>query len=312
MSTRNTSGFLWRAAAVSVLTACAATAQAEFIRTHGRDIDAQHQVILFQDYNLIQVALWSYERRDAVEAQQEGHFFDPRGRDTGRSEELEYLLEVKIDIIKSSAPNPFQNPGEAYRVTFNSLELTPEYHSVVLAPASKVRDVVIGEFSRFWVREDDVYKDALVKSAPLLLKVFQDTDLLPAEITESVLRSRTGRFRITPEARQRRPVRAPQVFAPEIETGRPVAGATVRAREKEELLRGAASFQEVRGVGLVPVQARPRTPAAAAAAEGVEAAQRAATARTGSPERGVTWTGPGVGLYAPWINVSQGIGHYAP
>jgi len=65
-------------------------------------------------------------------------------------------------------------------------------------------------------------------------------------------------------------------------------------------------------VGLVPVQAKPRTPAAAAAAEGVEAAQRAASARPGSPERDVTWTGPGVGVYAPWINVSQGIGHYAP
>ena len=224
----------------------------------------------------------------------------------------ENLVEVKVDIIKSSGPNPFQNPGEVYRVSFNTLELTPEYHSETLAPAANVRDVVIGEMARFWVREDGVYKEALVKAAPLMLKVFQDTDLLPAEITESVLRSKAGRFRITEGGRQRRPVRAPQVFAPEIKTGRPVGGATIRAREKKELLRGTASFQEVRGVGLVPVQAKPRTPAAAAAAEGEEAAQRAATARTGSPGRSVMWTGPDVGLYTSWVNVSQGIGHYAP
>ncbi len=312
MSALNTSGLLRRVAAVSVLMAWCATVQAEFIRTHGREIDAQHQVILLQNNNLIQIALWSYERRDAVEAQQEGHFFDPLGRDPGRSEELEYLVEVKVDIVKSSGPNPFQNPGEVYRVSFNTLELTPEYHSETLAPAANVRDVVIGEMARFWVREDGVYKDALVKAAPLMLKVFQDTDLLPAEITESVLRSRSGRFRITEGGRQRRPVRAPQVFAPEIKTGKPVAGATMRARKKEELPRGATSFKEIRGVGLVPVPARPRTPAAAAVAEGAEAAQRAATARTGSPGRSVMWTGPGVGLYTPWINVSQGIGHYAP
>ncbi|MBN2310401.1 MAG: hypothetical protein JXR94_15615 [Candidatus Hydrogenedentes bacterium] len=304
-----------RLAAVAAAVCCilsAALAGAGEIRYHGVQIDEQNRVLLEEEDGLVRVALLKRSRAEGVAVEEEGTALGAES--SSRLTDAEYLVEVQSEVLKPSAPNYLQNPGEAYRITFRGLGLFPDYVSVIDVDAGNARDVVFAEFERFWARSSGVYREALYRASTLSIEVLKEADLLPAEIMKSVLRSKSGAFRITEASQQRRSIQPMQVFAPEHESGRPEAGATMRAQEKGALPESATSYIEVRGVGSVYTPAGPRTPAAAAAAEAYEAGERASRARTGTLGRVVTWTpaGSSVGAFMPQVRTGQSISEQVP
>ncbi|MCP4643245.1 MAG: hypothetical protein GY851_22550 [bacterium] len=306
-----TPGLILAIAALAALLA-APGATATEVRYHGVQIDDQNRVILEECNGTVRVGLLIRARPFGGEPKQE--LAGTVEGETGRYTDSEQLLEVSSEVLKPSAPNYLQNPGEAYRIRVRGLSLFPDYERMIDVDAANAREVVVAEFERFWSRCSNTHREALYRAAPLAVEVLKEADRLPGEIMKSVLRSKSGRFRITEQGLQRRGIRPGQVFAPEWESGRIEAGATMRAQDQRRLPKGATGLMEVRGIGMVAVPVGPRTPAASAAMESLEAAQAAAAARTGSMGRSVTWapTGASIGQYITLPETTQEVGEYVP
>lgn len=115
-----------------------------------------------------------------------------------------------------SAPNYWQNPGKTYRIIVRGLDLDPGYVSVTEARAEEARKVVFREFERFMPFADDIQKDALHYGLPLVLGILNDDNRLPAQIYETVLRSKAMRARLTEdEQQQRKSVLRPRSLEPD-------------------------------------------------------------------------------------------------
>jgi hypothetical protein len=158
-----------------------------------------------------------------------------------------FLVEIRAEVLKSSAPNYLQNPGEWYRLSFETLDFEPHYAGKMEVPASKARDSVYYIFQQLAVQTSGVNRETLEAAAPLVTEIFKEEQRLPAEIYTSVLESRSGAFRITPRTRQRRKIEPAQTFAPELDVNRPELGATVRMREREALPEEAVRPGEIAG-----------------------------------------------------------------
>ncbi|GMV99789.1 MAG: hypothetical protein AMXMBFR84_09280 [Candidatus Hydrogenedentota bacterium] len=232
-------------AAVAALCVFPAPAIAQQAVFHGLPLnDGVNHLIIEQKYNVCRIGITSRERKWGPDFTANTGDVDQELPKT----EVRYLAQVKAEVLKPSAPNYLQNPGYFYRITVESLDLFPPYSAKVEASADDVRDAVMYHVQRIAMETDDP-KDAtaLWKASTLVLDIFKQSQLLPAEIYKSVLLSRSGLFRIIPNVRQRRKITPAQLFAPDMDIERPELGATMRQDEMERLPRLAAKPY---GVGL--------------------------------------------------------------
>ncbi len=126
-----------------------------------------------------------------------------------------------------------------------SLTLSVEYENMVEVPAEFARDQLFYEFEQVRTQTTGLERKAIETAAPLVAEIFKEEQRLPAEIFTSVLKSRTGQFRITPGTRQRRKIEPAQTFAPKMKINRPELGATKRMRDSSALPPGAVEPGEI-------------------------------------------------------------------
>ena len=229
---------------IVVLTVCV-TSHAEDVRYHGVPLDENRRLLIKETLGDCKVGYIERTRSagtNLIDVAPEGPGVSPRVTTPPK-----YLVEIRAEILKSSAPNYLQNPGEWYRLTFETLDLEPHYAGKMEVPASKARDSVYYIFQQLADRSSGINRQALEAAAPLVTEIFKEEQRLPAEIYTSVLESRSGSFRITPRTRQRRKIEPSQTFAPNLEVDRPELGATIRKRDLEALPKDATRPGEIAG-----------------------------------------------------------------
>jgi hypothetical protein len=239
-----------------VLLAMSLAASAEEVRYHGLPLDESRRLLIEETYGTCRVGYIDRSRssgEDLVDIAPQAPGVSPRV-----TTEPTYLVQVRAEVLKSSAPNYLQNPGEWYRITYETLDMEPHYAGKMEVPASNARDAVYYIFQQIAVQSSGVNRDVLEAAAPLVTEIFKESRRLPAEIYTSVLESRTGAYRITPRTRQRRQIDPSQSFAPDLEVARPELGATVRMREHEALPEDAVRPGEIGGPDPDRRIARPR------------------------------------------------------
>jgi len=229
---------------------------AEEIRYHGVPLDEARRVLIEETLGTCKVGYIERTRsagEDLVDVAPQAPGVSPRVTTPPT-----FLLQIRAQVLKSSAPNYLQNPGEWYRITFETLDFEPAYAGKMEVPASRARDSVYYIFQQLAIQTGGVNREVLEAAAPLVTEIFKEAERLPAEIYTSVLESRTGAFRITPRTRQRRRIDPAQTFAPELDVARPELGATVRMREREALPEDAVRPGEIAGPSPDRRIARPR------------------------------------------------------
>ncbi|MCL4691639.1 MAG: hypothetical protein KJ060_03915 [Candidatus Hydrogenedentes bacterium] len=241
---------------LALLAGLAPLARGEEVRYHGLPLDESRRLLIEETYGTCRVGYIERSRsagQDLVDVAPQAPGVSPRV-----TTEPTFLVMVRASVLKSSAPNYLQNPGEWYRITFETLDLDPEYAGKMEVPASKARDAVYYIFQQLAMQSSGINREALEAAAPLVTEIFKEAQRLPAEIYTSVLESRTGAYRITPRTRQRRQIDPAQTFAPDLDVKRPELGATVRMREREELPEDAVRPGEIAGPEPDRRIARPR------------------------------------------------------
>ncbi len=227
-------------------------------RYHGEPLDENNRLLIEEELGVCRVGVFARSRFsgdrliDFVEA--------APGASPRANPAPEYLLEVRAEVLKSSAPNYLQNPGERYRITMRTLKLSVEYDNTVDVPAEFARDQLFYEFEQVRTQTGGLERKAIEAAAPLVAEIFKEEQRLPAEIFTSVLKSRTGQFRITPGTRQRRGIEPAQTFAPKMGIDRPELGATKRARQHQALPPGAAKPGEIAAPRIQDQFQRPTEP----------------------------------------------------
>lgn len=212
-------------------------------RFHGETLDENHRLLIEEENGVCRIGVFERSRFrgdrliDIVEASP--------GTSPRANPAPEYMLEVRAEVLKSSAPNYLQNPGERYRISMQTLKLSAEYQNMVEISAEHARDQLFYEFEQVRELTTGLERKAIEAAAPLVAEIFKEEQRLPAEIYTSVLKSRGGQFRITPGTRQRRKIEPAETFAPKPDFGKPELGATKRMRERNALPPGAVKPGEV-------------------------------------------------------------------
>lgn len=233
-------------------------------RYHGEPLDENNRLLIEEELGVCRVGVFERSRFrgdrliDTVE-------IEP-GMSPRSNPPPEYMLEVRAEVLKSSAPNYLQNPGERYRITVRTLHMSVEYENVVEVAAEFARDQLFYEFEQVRAQTIGLERKAVEAAAPLVAEIFKEEQRLPAEIFTSVLKSRTGQFRITPGTRQRRQIEPAQTFAPKMEINRPELGATKRLRERNALPPSAAAPGDVTAAQVEQQFNRPLEPGQAGSA----------------------------------------------
>jgi hypothetical protein len=224
-----------------------ANAIADDILFHGAPLDEQHRVQMAQELNSIKIGIVERTRVIGEQSVTPLGSMKTVGVTLRRTPKPRYLCEVRVQILQSSAPNYIQNPGQRYRISVHGISLEPGYGSVVEVFAAQARDTVFFEIEKLRQRTHGIEKRALGIAAPITVNAFKASQILPAEIFESVRRSRGGRFRITENTLQVRRISPMELFAPSLDIERPRLGATLRTEKEDELPRGAAGLPFTRG-----------------------------------------------------------------
>ena len=266
----------WRMAAWScimgVFAVLALGAAAEEIRYHGMPLDENHQLLIEETQGVCKVGYIVRSRStgpDLVDVAPEAPGVSPRVTTPPK-----FLVQISAEILKPSAPNYLQNPGEWYRITFQTLEMNPPYAIKMEVPAARARDTVFYVFQQLSIQTSGIEQETLDTAAPLVTEIFKEAQRLPAEIYTSVLESRTGAFRITPQTRQRRKIEPSQTFAPELQVQKPKLGAAERQEALEELPERAVKPGEIGAPSPDRRLTRPRAePRGAASIEESESTQ---------------------------------------
>ncbi len=256
MATHSAKRIAVRLVCPALLFCLAQNAVGEEVRYHGVPLDESRRLLIEETYGTCRVGYIERSRsagQDLVDVAPQAPGVSPRV-----TTEPTYLVMIRASVLKSSAPNYLQNPGEWYRITFETLDMEPEYAGKMEVPAAKARDSVYYIFQQLAVQSSGINREALEAAAPLVTEIFKEAQRLPAEIYTSVLESRTGAYRITPRTRQRRQIDPAQTFAPDLDVKRPELGATVRMREREELPEDAVRPGEIAGPEPDRRIARPR------------------------------------------------------
>ncbi len=242
-------------------------AMADNILYHGATLDEQHHVQLAQELNSIKIGIVERTRVIGEETIMPLGSSNTVGVTQRRTPKPRYLCEVRVQILQSSAPNYIQNPGQRYRISVQGLSVAPGYGNVVEVFAAQARDTVFFEIEKLRQLTSGIEKEALAVAAPIVVNAFKASQTLPAEIFESVRRSRGGRFRITEDTLQVRRIPPNQLFAPSLMIDRPKLGASLREEEEDALPRGAAGLPFTRGfnpsartIGLPRTQTAPGIP----------------------------------------------------
>jgi hypothetical protein len=210
--------------------------RASEVRYHGGPLDENHRLLIEEENGICRVGILERSRfagEDLTDIAQAAPGVSPRV-----NPKPDFLVEVRAQVVKPSAPNYLQNPGERYRLSIQTLKLRPTFADTVEVSAEYARDMVFYLFDQLRVRTTGIEQRAVEMAAPLVVDIFKEEQRLPAEIYTSVLRSRSGQYRIVPETQQRRSIPPSQVFAPKPEFGRPVLGATKRQRERQAIPDG--------------------------------------------------------------------------
>lgn len=116
--------------------------------------------------------------------------------ETGRLEEVQYLAEVRSQVVKPASPNYFQSRGEIYRIFVDSLGDTPEYHSRQEVFAADARRTVAEELRKIWVHTSGTDQSALYWSVPVVLSILKEADRMPAPLYTPVAESIGGGIRV--------------------------------------------------------------------------------------------------------------------
>jgi hypothetical protein len=237
-------------------------ASAQSVRYHGFQLDETYRLVLAEEDGWISIGL--LKRIRPVGGRPLPGTRDETQGEGGRYMDADFLLRVRSEVVAPAAPNYFQNPGQRYRLYVQGLSVEPDYAAIVEVDASNARETLTREMERFRKRTTGINDAAIWNAEVLVLEILKEADRLPAHIAESVKRSKSGRFRITEGTQERRRVSPGQTWAPQTTIDRPVAGATIRSRKRDELPKGAVSWKEVRAPTAPTRPAAPETPAAAA------------------------------------------------
>lgn len=233
------------ALALAFAVGCAITARAEEVRYHGMALDENHRLIIEETMGTCKVGYIERTRSsgpDLVDVAPAGPGVSPRVTSPPK-----FLVQVWAEVLIPSSPNYLQNPGEWYRLTFETLDVQPPFAARMEVPAAKARDSVYYVFQKLSVQASGIDKMTLETAAPLVTEIFKEEQRLPAEIYTSVLESRSGLFRITPTTRQRRKIEPAQTFAPKLQAEKPDLGATERMKRLQELPEHATRPGEIGG-----------------------------------------------------------------
>lgn len=192
--------------AIALAAVCWTVAAEESVIVHGFRLDDKHQLSLEQRHQVIRIGI-------ATRARPVGNVPHTRTRDEGSDEvgrfgAVEYLAEVSSQVLRPSAPNYLNNPGERFRISVESLIPEVDYANVVEVDAGVARETMLAELERIRERVAGVRREALRYAGPFALQILSATDLLPAEIPTTVRESDVARIRVDDPVLQRRSIEA--------------------------------------------------------------------------------------------------------
>jgi len=156
----------------------------------GAEIDNQNKLTIKQTAGDLVVSIVSRARpgEDAV----------PRvPAELNRLTAQKDLAHIRSEILKPAAPNYLKNPGQSYRITVESLALTPPYVSVANVNAADARGYLTGEICKVRDLSQGVEKEALNYASLLVVSALTEVGLFPANIPLSQQRSKVGQARIS-------------------------------------------------------------------------------------------------------------------
>ena len=167
---------------------------AEEVRYHGFQLTEQHHLLVEERAGgIVRVGL---RGRTRPTGGLEADFVRIENKaETGRYQEVEYLVEVRSEVVKFSAPNYFQSRGSTYRLTVTGIDKGPTYLARRTVPASDARRVLADEFRKLWVQTEGIYQTALYWSVPIVLSVFKESGRMPAPVYATVAQSLSGATR---------------------------------------------------------------------------------------------------------------------
>lgn len=188
--------------------------QAEQIRYHGFQLTEQYHLLVEERAGgILRVGL---RARTRPEGGLEARYVQMKDEaETGRLEQLEYLAEVRSEVVAPSPPNYFQSRGSKYRITVQGIEKGPQFFSRRTVNASDARRALTEEFRKMWVQSEGIYQIALYWAVPIVLSVFKDTGRMPAPVYATVAQSVGGGIRTMDPSLTRRALPAGRKLGPQ-------------------------------------------------------------------------------------------------
>ncbi|HOJ34644.1 MAG TPA: hypothetical protein PKY35_08740 [Candidatus Hydrogenedentes bacterium] len=189
-------------------------AKAEQVRYHGFQLTEQYHLLVEERAGgILRVGLRARTRPEG--GLQARYIRVEDEAETGRLEEVEYLAEVRSEVVAPSPPNYFQSRGSKYRITVQGIEKGPQFFSRRTVNASDARRALTEEFRKMWVQSEGIYQVALYWAVPIVLSVFKDTGRMPAPVYATVAQSVGGGIRTVDPTLTRRALPAGRKLGPQ-------------------------------------------------------------------------------------------------
>ena len=178
----------------------------ELSRHHGFRLDGKHLLLLEQRHREIKIGIATRSRSTGNTTQTQTR--DESSEAVGRLGTVDYLARISAEVLEPSAPNYLRNPGRRYRIELEGLSVAPDYSARIETDAIVARAAVLAEFDKLASRAHGIQREALHHAGPYVLRILNETNLMPAPITTSIQESQVGRIRFGNPALQRESIEA--------------------------------------------------------------------------------------------------------
>ncbi len=180
------------------------SAASEGVRYHGIQLDDQHHLVIEQrEGGFMRIGVRARTRTEGG-LEPENVQLEEGKPETGRLEQVEFIVEVRSQIMKPAAPNYFQSHGQTYLITVESLMKEVPYYSAHVVSARDARTELAVELQILRANTDGIRQLALFWATPIVLAEYKNVGLMPAPVFKTVEASTGGSLRTKPDSLERR------------------------------------------------------------------------------------------------------------
>ena len=175
------------------------SARAAEIRYHGLTLSDQYRLQLEEIDGTVSIFLLKKDRAaggPVVPKSLPKNAGDNTMSPVIRIDTREPLAQIRVEILRTAAPNYVRNPGDRYRIAVDGQDTAPGYTRTFEVDAANALTAVYTEFARIFSTTYGIRREALYQGALVSLRILNEAQRLPAEIPLTTKRSRVGRFRI--------------------------------------------------------------------------------------------------------------------